>query len=187
MSGHRGGNNRFHLDSTVKSCPCGSGKLSPSWRSELTGERDRCQRKIIIGPRGLTTKWIALLNFVTFLDSDLDNNARHGSANRPRVTCRFLPRDSFHGRVLVFNGYSPDLQLTAVSNAHWRGKVEGRVYTSPFTSNQTSRWALPSTTGPTAIRRTMSVFPFSIEMCISSPVSGRPKKNLVGTTLTISF
>lgn len=57
------------------------------------------------------------------------------------------------------------------------------VLTSPLTSNQTSRCARPSTTGPTAIRRIMSVFPFSIDMCISSPVAGRPKKYRVGRTL----
>ena len=38
------------------------------------------------------------------------------------------------------------------------------AYTSPLTSNQTSRWALPSTTGQTAIKRIMRVFPSSIEM-----------------------
>jgi hypothetical protein len=60
-----------------------------------------------------------------------------------------------------------------------------KLCTSPLTSNHTSRCVRPSTTGPTAISRTMSIFPFSIEICSSSPVSGRPKKYRVGTTLAV--
>ena len=63
----------------------------------------------LLNRKDLTTEWITLLDFMTLLNSDLDNNARHGSANRPGVIGGFLARDGFYSRVLVVDGYSSDL------------------------------------------------------------------------------
>lgn len=68
--------------------------------------------------RDLTTEWISLPDFVTFLNPDLDDNARHGGANRAWVTGGFLPRDSFYSRVLVFDGDSSDLHFVSIPGAH---------------------------------------------------------------------
>ena len=64
--------------------------------------------------RDLTAEWIALLNFVTLLDPDLNDNARHGGANGAWVISGFFPRDGFHSRVLIFDGDSSDLQFVSI-------------------------------------------------------------------------
>lgn len=47
---------------------------------------------------------------------------------------------------------------------------------------QHSRVPLVWSMGPTASNLMMSIFPCSIEMCISSPMAGLARKNRVGTT-----
>jgi hypothetical protein len=68
--------------------------------------------------KDLTAEWITLHDFVTLLDPDLDDNTRHGGANRPRVTGGFLPRDGFYSRVLVFDRDSSDLRLCEYPQMH---------------------------------------------------------------------
>lgn len=112
MSRHRGSHSGFHLRSTVRMGLSGNRKFIPSSRLELTiGGGIPINKRSSWDQRGLTAEWIALQDFVTFLDSDLDNDSRHGSTNRPWVSGGFLPRDGFHGRVLVIYGDSSNLHF----------------------------------------------------------------------------
>jgi hypothetical protein len=72
--------------------------------------------------KDFTAEWIALPDFVTLLDPDLDDNTRHGGADRARVTSGFLPRDGFYSRVLVFDRDSSDLDFVSTPNAHPRAE-----------------------------------------------------------------
>jgi hypothetical protein len=57
----------------------------------------------------LTTNWVTLLDFLSFLDPHLDNNTRHGGPNRSGIARGFLAGDSLDGRVLIFNRHGANL------------------------------------------------------------------------------
>jgi len=139
MPRHGGSDSGFHLNSTVRMDIPGNRKFIPSLRSELIiGEGISMNTRSSWDRRGLTAKWITLQDFVTLLDSDLDNNSRHRSTNRSWVIGGSLPRDGFYGRVLVLYGDSSDLRFVSTYPENTPAtRIE--VYTSPLTSNQTSR------------------------------------------------
>ena len=63
---------------------------------------------------------------MALLDPNLDDDTRHGGANRSWFIGGFLPRDGLYGRVLVFDGDSANLHLVNISGIHQR--VEEKRY-----------------------------------------------------------
>lgn len=58
----------------------------------------------------LTADRITFLNLLTFLDPDLDDDARHWGTHGTRITGGFFSRHRLHGSVVIVNRNSTNLR-----------------------------------------------------------------------------